>query len=617
MTAEYNYLLQTSGPRLGSNYMLEAFRVNRLGRGVDCDVVLADPLCSREHAELYCEGDRWYVRDLDSRNGTFVGDQRVTTYALNDGDTFRIGTTEFTFFSTDEQPTAGSGTRDTGLTEEIVRQANLDSEQSSSESIANLQRKNEAIDLTNLFELSLQLLGCDEPRQVTLLTLERIHQSTRAAVVGFLWISDEGELKPYLVVPEDASSEVTLSQSLTAMVIEQRRAVWVNHTSTASASSADSLRPYADALCVPVLHEGRPLGAIHLYVRQGRFLDSDFDFAISVSHVLAAALARSRRQASLQAEHQRLVDSSAACEEMIGTSPALERLKQKVAKVAPAHGCVLIWGESGSGKELVAHAVHQGSRRADRPLLAVNCAAIPENLVESQLFGHVKGSFTGAADDHLGWFRQADSGTLFLDEIGELPLEAQGKLLRILEDHPFLPVGGTQEVQVDVRVIAATNRDLREDVREKRFREDLYYRLSVFELKVPPLRDREGDAALLVDHFLEHFRRKHGKPKMELSEAARAKLLEYRWPGNVRQLRNVIDSAVVLANGSTIEPEDLGLYDAGTEHLDSLLISDWEQKLIRMALRQTVGNVPQAAELLGIGRATLYRKIDEYKIDRR
>ena len=295
----------------------------------------------------------------------------------------------------------------------------------------------------------------------------------------------------------------------------------------------------------------------------------------------------------------------------------MNKLNETIGRVAQATGCVLVRGESGSGKELVSRAIHRASPRSDRPLLAVNCAAIPESLVESQLFGHKKGAFTGATEDRHGWFQQADTGTLFLDEIGELPLEAQAKLLRILEGHPFIPVGGTSEVTSDVRIIAATNRDLREAVRAKTFREDLYYRLSVFELYVPPLRDRGSDIELLLNHFLDHFKNRHGRPSLTLSDDARTKLLEYKWPGNVRQLRNVIDSAVVMAAGATIHLEDLGLYDAGTDDLDTLKIVDWERKLIRAALEKTNGKVPEAAELLGIGRATLYRKLDEYKIERK
>jgi Nif-specific regulatory protein len=279
---------------------------------------------------------------------------------------------------------------------------------------------------------------------------------------------------------------------------------------------------------------------------------------------------------------------------------------------------VLIRGESGVGKELVARAVHRASARADRPMLSVNCAAIPRDLMESQLFGHKKGAFTGADADHVGWFQQAHTGTLFLDEVGELTLEGQAKLLRILEGHPFLPVGATKEVNADVRVIAATNRDLSDFVREGRFREDLFYRLSVFELYIPPLRERGGDIEHLVEHFLAHFRRQHGRPQMTLSPDSRAKLLSYQWPGNVRQLRNAIDSAVVMAEGNVILPDDLGLRDASAPagQLETLRIDFWERKLIVEALARTGGKVPEAANLLGLGRATLYRKIEEYGIER-
>ena len=285
-------------------------------------------------------------------------------------------------------------------------------------------------------------------------------------------------------------------------------------------------------------------------------------------------------------------------------------LKERIVRVAKASGSILVRGESGSGKELVARAIHRASMRADHPMLSVNCAAMPSELMESQLFGHVKGAFTGADKDHVGWFQQAHGGTLFLDEIGEMTLAGQAKLLRILEGHPFLPVGGRKEVRVDVRVIAATNRDLSEFVADKRFREDLYYRLSVFEIIVPPLRQRGDDIGLLIDHFLEHFGRQHGRMQLKLSAAARKRMIEYSWPGNVRQLRNLIDSAVVLATGDEIRATDITLHESKTEIYDTLNIEQWEQRLIQEALRRTKANIPEAADLLGISRATLYRKIE-------
>jgi transcriptional regulator with PAS, ATPase and Fis domain len=333
---------------------------------------------------------------------------------------------------------------------------------------------------------------------------------------------------------------------------------------------------------------------------------------------------------TLRSDYQRLVEKSPGYDELIGDCGPMRDLKSKIKRVARAPGCVLIRGESGSGKELVARAIHRSSQRADRPMVSVNCAAIPADLMESQLFGHKAGSFTGADRDHMGFFQQADLGTLFLDEVGELTAAGQAKLLRILEGHPFLPVGATEEVSVDVRVIAATNQNLQKYVRDKRFREDLYYRLSVFELHLPPLRDRGDDINVLTDFFLDHFdinvltdffldhfRILHGRPSLGLTDAARARLREYHWPGNVRQLRNVIDSAVVLADDESIRPHDLALRDSGnSSELETLRIDEWEKRLITEALNRTGDNVPDAAKLLGIGRATLYRKIEQYHIER-
>jgi Nif-specific regulatory protein len=331
---------------------------------------------------------------------------------------------------------------------------------------------------------------------------------------------------------------------------------------------------------------------------------------------LAVGLRRALEHDSLRAESKRIADRNADTDELIGTSPVMCKLKERIQRVGKANGSVLVRGESGSGKELVARAVHRSSKRAMRPMLTVNCAAIPHELIESQLFGHKRGSFTGADSDHTGWFQQAHTGTLFLDEIGELTLEGQAKLLRILEGHPFLPVGATEEVLVDVRVIAATNRDLAEFVREKKFREDLFYRLSVFELYVPSLRERGEDVDLLIDHFLDHFKLQHGRASLSLSTAARERLREYPWPGNVRQLRNVVDSAVVMADDPEIEAADLGLRDAGLSRMDTLRIDEWEKRLIQKALHRTGGSVPEAARLLGVSRATAYRKITDYEIER-
>jgi len=613
----YAYLTLMTGSRAGTNYPLDLSRKALIGRGTDCHITIPDPICSRVHAALSREEDGWVVRDCDSRNGTSVNGQKIDEATVVDGNLIRVGSTEFQFHETEEPPTA-KGDDPQGM-QTIVQDLPIAVQESHEEAMAGLPSVEQVKELMLLYQLCIKLLGCGDPNRVVEIALDLLRKRTGAAVVGFLSVNDEGALTPKLVIPQSAAGRVTLNQSLTELVSQQGHAVWV--AKQKSGQDAKQLDHFADAVCAPLVRrsaegERATLGAIHVYLENGRFRQSDFDFIISVANLVAIALVRARELTTLQSDYQRLVEESPGYDDLVGESTVMRELKSKIAKVAKAPGCVLVRGESGAGKELVARAIHHGSPRADRPMVSVNCAAIPADIMESQLFGHKAGSFTGADRDHVGYFQQADLGTLFLDEVGELTLEGQAKLLRILEGHPFLPVGATDEVSVDVRVIAATNQDLQKYVRDRRFREDLYYRLSVFELHLPPLRDRDTDLALLVDFFLDHYRRLHGRPNVKLSDPARAKLLDYRWPGNVRQLRNVLDSAVVLAEDNTIKPSDLALRDSGSSDLDTLNIAEWERKLIVEALSRTGNNVPEAAKLLGIGRATLYRKIEQYRIDR-
>jgi Nif-specific regulatory protein len=598
---------------LGTQFLLDAQRQNRIGRGLDCDVILSDPLASRVHAVIVCEEGVWWVRDAGSRNGTVVNNQKVDEAQLAHGTLVRVGSSEFEFRQSQARPSTASGVN---VAQTLISDRSVELQRAGEFGLEALRDTERANDFLTLHQLSMKLLGCTDPDEVVRTSLELLRERARASVVGFLWASDDGQLKPKLVIPEDAAGKVHLSNELTEMVTRQGKAIWIDNQEPESASR--SREHFADAICVPLVHDGRTLGAIHVYLEKGRFRQADFDVSIPLANILTVALVRARRETMLQVEQQRLADKAAVTNELIGESRPMQELASRISRVARATGCVLIRGESGVGKELVARAVHRASPRSDRPMLSVNCAAIPRDLMESQLFGHKKGAFTGADSDHAGLFQQAHTGTLFLDEVGEMTLDGQAKLLRILEGHPFLPVGATKEVTSDVRVIAATNRDLREFVREGRFREDLYYRLSVFELYIPPLRDRGTDMELLVNHFLEHFKRQHGRPNLTLSPDAREKLLGYSWPGNVRQLRNVIDSAIVMCDGNVILPDDLGLRDAtSSEQLESLRIDYWERKLIQEALKRTSGNIPEAARLLGLGRATLYRKVEEYGIERK
>ena len=619
--AVYAYLTMLSGSRSGTNIPLDASREAFLGRGTDCHVSLPDPLCSRVHAIIHYEDDRWVIVDQKSRNGTSVNGQKINDATLDDGHLIRLGGNELEFHLSEDPITTEAD--DPMQTQTIVQNLPIAVQQSNEEVLAALPNPEQVQELILLYQLSIRLLGCNAPEEVVRVALELLRERTKAAIVGFLWVDDEGQLRPKLVIPQESADRVRLSQSLTELVLRQGHAVWVaNQTNNDEAEEGPHMTVhFADAVCAPLVRKGddgerTTVGAIHVYLEDGRFRQSDFDFIISVANLVVIALVRAREHTSLQQDYQRLVSDSPGYDELIGESKPMVELKGKIDRLSRAPGCVLLRGESGTGKELVARAIHRRSPRADLPMISVNCAAIPADLIESQLFGHAKGAFTGADRDHVGYFQQADLGTLFLDEVGELTLEGQAKLLRILEGHSFLPVGATEQVQVDVRVIAATNQDIQTYVREKKFREDLYYRLSVFELHLPPLRDRGDDVERLVDFFLAHYRNERGRPQLELSDAARKKLLAYQWPGNVRQLRNVIDSAVVLASGTTITPQDLGLRDSGAEPLDSLLIEHWEKKLIVEALQRSGGSVPDAAKLLGIGRATLYRKIELYDIER-
>jgi two-component system response regulator HydG len=603
------YLTVTKGLPLGTRYVVDVDAENLIGRGAECQVMLSDPLCSRVHAKVVKDEEgNWWLRDARSRNGTYIGDQRIDEVRLLDGAVFRVGATGLCFHCD------AIAKQDLSTTQTLFRDSADVYETDGVGGVA-LAVADRQHDLLVLYQLSIRLLGCDTPEAVMSTSLDFLRDQTGASVAGFLWVDDQGGLKPHLFMPEEGGKKVLLGETITEMVLHQKKGVWIDQSEHEGASKESG--DFEDAICVPLVDVQREcIGAIHLYRERENFRKEDFELAVSLSNILGVALARSRDYARMAAENTRLATQTAQSDELIGESAPMQDMKAKIRRVARAGGCVLIRGESGSGKELVARALHKASMRNDRPLLSVNCAALPHDLMESQLFGHKKGAFTGAEKDHMGWFQQADTGTLFLDEVGELTLEGQAKLLRILEGHPFLPVGATKEVSVDVRVIAATNRDLREFVQEKLFREDLYYRLSVFELYIPPLRDRGGDIELLVEHFLAHFKRLHGRPNLELSPDARSKLLGYQWPGNVRQLRNVLDSAVVMADGTTIEADDLGLRDASTGPLETLKIDHWEQKLIREALSRTENRVPEAAKLLGLGRATLYRKIEEYGIVR-
>jgi two-component system, NtrC family, response regulator HydG len=623
------FLQMITGVHAGARFDLDEKSESLIGRDWKCQIALNDPECSREHAMIYRDVEGWWIVDRGSSNGTFINGQTIDSARLVDGTEVRIGSNFFTFCQSEPIATTSSPPvveATTSVT--LIHNRSHDTNEFGQYTLEFLKGIHPGQDLYTLFRLTVKLLSASGPDEVIQICLTRLCERTGADVAGFLWVNDEGKLIPKMVFPEHGVEKLKLRDNLTQQVVEKKKYIHIQH------DSVDGPGSFADAICVPLIPETpsgkskktQVLGAIHLYRQNEKFHENHPQLAQAMANILTSALIQAYSRARLEAEHTSLVQKTGAFDELLGDSPGIKDLTSKISRIAKASGCVLIRGESGVGKELVARALHRNSPRDERPMLTVNCAAIPRELMESQLFGHKKGAFTGADRDHIGWFQQADLGTLFLDEIGELTLDGQAKLLRILEGHPFMPVGSSEPISVDVRVICATNRDLREFVNEKRFREDLYYRLSVFELPIPPLRERGDDIQLLVNHFLKHFRERHGRFSLELSPKANATLLNYHWPGNIRQLRNVIDSAVVMADGNSIEAHDLGIRehigidrpeDLQFNRLENLRIEDWEKKLVAEALQRTSHSIPESAKLLGISRATLYRKLEEYKIERK
>ena len=310
-------------------------------------------------------------------------------------------------------------------------------------------------------------------------------------------------------------------------------------------------------------------------------------------------------------ENRRLKHRDESQYQIVGKSRAIEELKQQISLAAPTNGWVLITGENGTGKELVAREIHNRSQRADKPLVGVNCAAIPDDLIESELFGHERGAFTGATLKRKGKFELADQGTLFLDEIGDMSLKTQAKVLRALEEQSFHRVGGSKTISVDVRVIAASNKDLKEEIRTGRFREDLFYRLHVIPITIPPLRERKEDIPLLIDHFLSFFSSELGQPVKKATKETLQLLLLYDWPGNIRELKNLIERLIIMVPGSRITPMDIP-ESIRKENLQPSLKEgkkEYERYLIDKTLRACSGNISQAAKQLRIERSLLHQKI--------
>jgi Nif-specific regulatory protein len=477
--------------------------------------------------------------------------------------------------------------------------------------------------LTRLYRLSEELLQLKDEDDLYDVALTATAEETRAER-GLLGLAMEnGTASPsglsvvrfWDPVEEERSRSLEMSETILNRITRDRKAVLVSNVPDRFDASKTihelKIRSY---ICAPMVHGERFLGLIYVDTREKRDqLDqNDLEFVSAVARLAGLALENLRANANLERENVRLRNLIGSTGELIGHHESIISVLRLIEKVAPRDTSVLITGENGTGKEIIARAIHARSPRKDKPFIAVNCGAIPANLVESELFGYEKGAFTGAAQTTEGKFDMAGGGTLFLDEVGEMPLDMQVKILRVIQERRFYRVGGKKEIEADIRVISATNQDLKRSIEEGRFREDLYCRLAVVTIAVPALRDRGDDIILIAERFLDQT-----GGGVEIPPAVRESLRKYHWPGNIRELRNVLEQAIILGDGKKITPADLpphiGKTGRGTLTFRLKPLAEVERQYILRILAETEGNKARAASILGISRETLYQKLKQYE----
>jgi Nif-specific regulatory protein len=469
--------------------------------------------------------------------------------------------------------------------------------------------------------------------------LEEHHGLVSGAVMTLEGADGELAIKTAVGVSWQAQTRARykLGEGITGRVVESgkpicvpqvsREPLFLNRTEVRKKNTHEEM----SFICVPIVLDQKTIGALGVNLSYKK--DRNYDRSMKFFGVVASMVAQSIKVNNLiEAERQRLLDENQQLRQelrerydfrnIIGNSRQMREVYEQIAQVASTNTTVLIRGESGTGKEMIAHAIHYHSLRADKPFVKISCAALPESLIESELFGHEKGAFTDARIQKKGRFELADGGTLFLDEVGELSLSTQVKLLRVLQEREFERLGGTQTIKVNVRLITATNKDLEKAMQEGVFREDLYYRLNVFSLFLPPLRDRRPDILLLADHFVGKYAQEHGKDVRRISTPAIDMLMSYHWPGNVRELENCIERAVLVCEGGVIHshhwPPTLQTAEAsGTSARLSLTaaVEAYEKDLIQDALKTARGNRAKAARLLDATERIINYKIKKYEID--
>jgi Nif-specific regulatory protein len=621
-----------AGPLKGSTIPLSEREVS-IGREPSNQVSLLDAAVSRRHCVITLNDGLFKIQDLNSRNSTFVNGVPVIERTLASGDEIKIGASLFVFVLPEEEKAKGVSTSvefdkaDAGGGSTIVLRRedarylrdvgrlSVEDTKAATRTVGDLNallRISKAVNsVRGLEALEKQVLDC----------IFEVAPADRAAIL----LCQHGVEEWSSVFGWDRragpNQAVQVSRTIVSQVLEDGVAVLSNDlASTQSFSDTASIveRRIHSVLAVPLEVFDQILGVIYLDASNpdARFDENHLQLLTAIGSIAAAALDNARRMESLEQENRRLQEEISLEHNMVGDSPRMRDVYQFIARVAPRDITLLIFGESGTGKELVARAVHRTSSRSNKPCVAINCAALAENLLESELFGHEKGAFTGAIAQKKGKLEVAEGGTVFLDEIGELAPLLQAKLLRVLQEREFERVGGTRTIKLDVRLVTATNRDLEEEVKKGRFREDLFYRLNVVSLRMPALRERREDIPLLASYFAAKFSQRSNRPVLGVSPQARTCLVNYDWPGNVRELENAIERAVVLGSADMILPEDLPeavlekAESAGasmTAFHDSLRES--KKQLILNAFEQGQGNYTEAAKLLGLHPNYLHRLI--------
>ena len=606
-------------------------------------LTISDPSVSRRHCVLTRQGDVFKVRDLDSRNGTLINGTPVQEHDLRHGDQIAVGDSLFVFLvqETEEGTLPGRVEFEEGspahstirLRPSDVLYLQPDKILSELPATSRLARNLNA--LLKISRVVHSIRDLDALQSEILALIFEVAPAERGAI-----LLSGGSGKDFASVfarNRTATDDrpVRVSRTIARQVLDQGVAVLGSDiVGSENFSSVESLviSQVRSLLCVPLTVFDKVIGCIYLDSSNvsARFDEDNLQLVTAIAGISAVAVDNARHLDWLVQENLRLNTEINLEHNLVGESARMKEVYQFLARVAPAESTVLVDGESGTGKELAARAIHHNSQRSDKPFVAINCAALTETLLESELFGHEKGAFTGAFAQKKGKLEVANGGVVFLDEIGELAPQMQSKLLRVIQEREFERVGGTRPISVNIRLIAATNKNLAECVKAGTFRQDLYYRLNVVSVTMPPLRERKDDIPLLASYFINKYAKKFKVKAKGLSEEARACLVNYDWPGNVRELENAIERALVLGSADLILPEDLPesvLERATPVGMNSAKyhasVKDVKKQLILTALEDARGNFTEAAKLLGLHPNYLHRLIrnldlrSELKMSRR